>query len=152
MSTRRIWDGTSPLNVTLDIKFVAVHANRIREEVIEPCTRLQQIAVPNVIPVIGVAQPPGPGIAYGGDRIDIYIGKFLKFSQVIVSAVNVAYDNKFDSSGNPLSASCTLEFSTYEMINKTELEKITSVENLTSNFPQGNIQSLKENQDTAAKL
>ena len=151
-TTRRVWEATSPMEVMLDMKFVAVNSGNIRNEVVQACTRLQQLAAPTRT-LAGFISPPGPNAAgIGGDNINIYVGKFLKFLNVVVTNVSVTYDNKFDKEGNPISASCQFTFQTFEMINKGELENITSIENLTQNFPSGVVQSLSTNQSTADSI
>lgn len=66
-SSRRIWKGTSPVQISMELKFEAIQ--NARREVIEPCIRLMQMTLPKVgydvqhgqfefsIPVL---IPPGP--------------------------------------------------------------------------------------------
>jgi hypothetical protein len=153
-ATRRVWTGTSPISLRVNLVFNAVNNEYI--EVVRPCMRLQQMALPfmtgvssnPVSSVIPLMNPPGPSpfnqsddqtiIAQGanaiagareifvgqGDRIDISIGKFLTFSNVVLKDVGVEYSAKMSQSGFPISSKATMIFETYEMITREDLENI----------------------------
>lgn len=148
-ATRRIWTGTSPIRMKVELVFNAV-ANEY-SEVVRPCLRLQQMALPyipsgrtglqNAIPLMN---PPGPSpfaeteaarqsifnatvagsevFIGSGDKITIRIGKFLEFVNVVVRDVQVSYSNKMTQGGFPVSSKATITFETYEMMDVDSLE------------------------------
>lgn len=82
--------------------------------------------------VIGqILLPPGPspfwhkedenGKVIFGDRITIKIGNFLSFNNVIISKADVALDSKIHRSGNPISATASITFETYEVLTKDDV-------------------------------
>lgn len=166
-TSRRVWMGSSPMLLSLNLKFQAVENSF--NEVTEPCRLLQSIALPSEpgaavdweglkkdiktegiieaaskLPALG---PPGPspftlegilntaashneltpsGIKEGlkgGDYIEVELGRFLTFRNVIVKEVSVAHHVKPDPQGDPTSASVNLIFETYEMMTTESLKK-----------------------------
>ena len=149
-STRRIWKGTSPLVITLTLKFEAVIS--AYREVLQPCLRLQQLALPSVPkesknPLI---KPPGPNpfqfgdankfdwagavgkekveaagehFKQAGDNITIKIGKLMQFQNVIMKDCQITFLNKYTDGGNPISAKADLVFETYEILTKEAIEE-----------------------------
>lgn len=134
--TRRIWDGTSPLRFTLNLKFVA-ELDPIRE-VLLPCRELQRMCLPFVGDKrLGeyFLSPPGPlafdwaqflgtdSLPGGGEEIDVRIGKLLWIRKCVVQEAIISYAKKFDKAGNPLEATATMKFETYEIQTKESLDK-----------------------------
>lgn len=150
-TTRRIWKGTSPIDITLQLYFNSV--NDTYKNVIEPIMRLLQMAAPStggtLSKYLPLLTPPGPspyavdtdtgalnqGLdALGGagqsvkewlkdgDNIEVSIGSYLKFEKVIVKDVAPVFDTKHDVSGWPISASATVTFQTYEIQTKDSIE------------------------------
>lgn len=52
----------------------------------------------------------------GGDKIMVELGRFVTFYNVIVREVSASVPIKFDQHGNPVSATVSLVFETYEMM------------------------------------
>lgn len=133
-TSRRMWRGTTPVALTIVLKFEAVYD--AYREVVEPCLRLQQMVLPSA-PIDAsdrtLLSPPGPSpfkIALGkgkewsveGDEISISIGNLLKFESVIVKEATVEYGSRLTVAGHPISASANLTFETYEILTKEKLE------------------------------
>jgi len=145
-TSRRVWTGSSPMVISLQLRFEAVFdpinevVNPIRilaamalpkETILQ---RKGKVAGSiNELPFLG---PPGPspflteGVLgksgnkvsgfldslQGGDNIQIELGRFLTFYDVIVKSVSPTIPIKFDPSGNPISATVNMVFETYEMM------------------------------------
>jgi hypothetical protein len=152
--TRRMWVGTTPLNFQVTLKFNAVKDEW--SEVVRPCMRLQQMAMPSlpgktgsIYDLIPLIQPPGPSpfnlgefinptqggstslpdptlvnnvFTGAGDRIIIEIGKFIRFDNVILTKVDVAYSPRLTKMGFPINSIATISFETYEMMTLEDLE------------------------------
>jgi hypothetical protein len=167
-TSRRIWTGTSPMVLSLKMRFEAVEnaANEVRE----PVRILQSIALPSEPWASGqkmsesnkdqsildsvrgythlpMLSPPGPtpftltGIINrrdpshdlgdttslieglkGGDKIMIELGRFLTFYNVIVRNVSAIVPIKFDTNGDPISATVNVVFETYEIMTAESLQ------------------------------
>lgn len=148
-ATRRIWQGTTPMALTLPLKFEAEEDARM--EVLMPCKELQRMVLPQQYStqkeqttlgerVYGAFTllPPGPnpfsfdwasseserGKWRGvGDIITIHIGDFLRFKTVIVREVTVDFANKFTKFGLPISATVSVQFETFEILTKDALDR-----------------------------
>lgn len=57
----------------------------------------------------------------GGDKIMIELGNFVTFYNVIITEVNNHVPIKFDPNGNPISATISVNFETYEMMTTQDL-------------------------------
>lgn len=176
-SSRRMWMGSTPLSLSLTMRFEAVSDAAL--EVTEACKILQKITSPSdpsngagtgVLEiaeafknsdVIGLGRalsntpvliPPGPtpftldgvlnlrssgnlggGVGInttkerlsGGDIIIIEIGKFLTFYNVVINGdVKVTIPPMMTNGGDPISATVSIQFETYEMITTEELDKM----------------------------
>jgi hypothetical protein len=138
--SRRMWAGTTPLEFTLNMKFVAWKNPKV--EVLWPCMELQKLA----LPYTGdhrlhefLLIPPGPnpfaikwlnwagvvipGISRIGEDINISIGKYLKIKQCVVKNINVSYENKCNDEGIPMEATASVTFQTFEIQTKNSLEE-----------------------------
>jgi hypothetical protein len=142
--SRRIWNGSKPLEIRLPMKFVAV--NDAFQDVVSPVQRLLKMTLPRrgamilpdqisaantwlkpanlSIPQTQMLIPPGPdpftevglgGKQLTGDRIDIYFGKIACFRNVIISDVAATFDSRIDVNGKPIAADVDISFQTYEM-------------------------------------
>lgn len=153
--TRRIWKGTSPVEISLTLQFRALTS--AYTDVVQPVKSLMQMALPSSADPITIGRfklpflsPPGPDPYSGeavnqqalasvsdsdrqtiqsivretkaGDLISIHIGTFLQFHSVIVREVNPVFDQMMDEHGNPLSASVTMVFETYEILTKEQVD------------------------------
>jgi len=142
--SRRLWQGTSPITINLNLKFEA-EDDEI-EEVVKPTLALQQLVLPGrgvlfeggnwlsklVVKGFGTGDklykmyPPGPSPFNLGGReiITIKIGNFLTFESVVVKEAAVRYAPKFTTRGKPISSSIDLQFETYQIVTKDELYSI----------------------------
>ena len=134
LGSRRIWRGTTPLRMTIPLRFEAV--TDAVNEVVEPTLQLQRLALPSTgvdseamkdgirIPLL---EPPGPspfkagGFRADGEEITISIGKLWFFPTIIVKEVVVEYPTKYTEAGHPISAKVDMTFETYEMLTKEAL-------------------------------
>jgi len=149
-TSRRVWMGTEPISISMKLRFEA--DEDAYDEVVVPCLSLKKLCLPTQgpevkIPVVGKAAsvistnvlwPPGPnplirgGVAgwAGGENIEIQVGlgpkPFLYFESVIVKRVNVTYANRFTPEGYPVSASVDIQFQTYAVLTKDELDNVFS--------------------------
>lgn len=134
-STRRIWTGSDPLSLNLNLRFYAV--NNTYNEVISPCIRLQRMALPSYgTGHLSLLTPPGPSpynwkadgsfstINTTGDYIQIYIGGYLLFDPVIVKRVTCEFDNKYDTNGYPMGANVQVEFQTFQVMTKSDISNV----------------------------
>lgn len=147
LQSRRIWKGTSPININLVLKFQSI--TNTLENVIYPIYTLLALASPEesdgVVPWL---QPPGPGpfdtdvptnpymasvvagakeVAKGltsGEKISLNIGTRLRFPSVIIKEVTPTFEGKIDSSGWFTEASVSINFETYEIITKNKLNQV----------------------------
>lgn len=138
IATRRKWRGSSPINLTLKLKFEAI--NDVKKEVLTPCLELQRLVLPSGGTTTGekiMLTPPGPNPfyvdalknKYGGKRfnqgenvsMDIG-GGFIKFDQVIIQSVRVVYESRMAAEG-PIGAEAVVEFQTYEMLTRERLDE-----------------------------
>ena len=142
MATRRKWRGSSPISLTMKLKFEAFE--NVKNEVIAPCAKLQSLVLPSGGYDIGLGEgekfalnPPGPNPFYlekykdvgpggtapfkEGQVTSVTIGNFLTFSSVIVSSVDVVFESRMGTDG-PIGAEVTVVFQTYEMLTKDRLD------------------------------
>ena len=144
-SSRRIWKGSSPMVMSIPIRFEAI--NDAEKEVVMACKKLQQLAAPrkgfsfskgSVLDAFLVPPGPSPFSAeqilskIGGENIEghvstgelttIEIGSFLIFEKVVVREVTVVFDNRMSVTGHPIGATATIVFETYEMLTKNDLD------------------------------
>jgi len=150
-STRRIWKGTSPLEISLTFKFESI--DNTYRNVVLPCEALMMMASPYSIPgPLPFLAPPGPspfkvtGLANAvasnpltrgaagaarfieehigeGDNIIINLGDFLEFSSVIIKDVQPVFSARMDTNGLPISATCTIVFESYEIMTRSAIQK-----------------------------
>lgn len=127
-SSRRRWAGSSPIGITMKLKFEA--ENNAKNEVTDVCSRLQGLALPsggqNLLGGKVFLTPPGPnpwGATLTGERVSIDIGnKWLYFDNVIVESVDTEFENRM-SAGGPVGALVTIKLSTYELVTKADITK-----------------------------
>jgi hypothetical protein len=168
-SMRRKWKGSTPMEMTLALKFQAINSAKI--DVVAPCQELQALALPSEGPAttelssarsfwqaLPFLSPPGPSpfstedilninknlvlkakkeailnTGRGGDLLFITLGNFVTFENVIVKKVIVEYDPRFDSEGQPVSATVNIVFDTYEMMTTESLDRAYTAPVLQSN-------------------
>jgi len=137
MTTRRKWRGSSPITLTMKLKFEAFED--VEKEVIAPCEQLQSLVLPSAGLKAGGEQffviPPGPNPFYipqnfiknskmpvfsKGQEIRIDIGNFITFKSIVVSSVEVSFESRMAEEG-PVGAEALVTFQTYEMLTKERL-------------------------------
>ena len=128
--SRRIWAGTSPIEIMLPLKFFAVNSSIY--DVLQPVVYLFRSALPTKKETLNwqipgltdvkfdLLEAPGPSpfaevLARRRGKIDIYFGTFARFQNVIISEVSTTFDHKKDRNGFPVSAVVKVVFQTYEM-------------------------------------
>jgi hypothetical protein len=143
-TSRRVWMGTEPLKISMKLRFEA--DENAYNEVIVPCLGLKKLCLPTQGPKIPVVSaitsnvlfPPGPNPLVrggifgwaGGENIEIQVGlgprPFLYFDSVIMKRVNVTYANRFTEKGYPVSATADIQFETYAVLTKEDLDDVFS--------------------------
>ena len=142
-SSRRIWVGSTPLTLNVELSFYAVRD--AYTEVLEPCCRLMRMALPSYslgrssgfnVPLLS---PPGPDpfsfnlqtnqpgqVAPGSDIIQITVAGMFIFSNVIIKSATPEFGDKYDSQGHPMSAKINLEFQTYQIATKGDISAMVT--------------------------
>jgi len=138
-----IWSGSSPITLTLPLEFIA--ETNARQDVVTPIRQLMSLALPSLESDGIRFIPPGPtaydlqgtvkglsGIDIGsgkqrGDRIDIVVGKFLRFENVVIVSVNSDYTLKMSVDGAPMKATAEITFRTFTTLDKEEFSRIFQV-------------------------
>lgn len=121
--TAQIWQGTQPIEMSLELEFVA--DSDPTSQVSEPIQKLLQMTMPSkgFGPVLA---PPGPKYVSSIDwkafepakrgaekQISIDIGRFLFFDNVVIESVNTTFHSMMHKSGVPLRATCSISFKTF---------------------------------------
>ena len=134
--TSQAWAGSSPVEFSLPIDFVAV--SDANKEVVTPIKNLMSLALPGTHQDRGglLLDPPGPIFAetipidefrsissFRGDKITLKIGKFIMFTNVIISSVSANWMGKLSPEGEPMQAQAEVTIRTYTMLTKEELER-----------------------------
>ena len=121
------WDGTSPITMNLPLEFRAKKDSW--KEVVEPCSKLQKLALPygsSGTSKISVLRPPGPNPfnESKGDRISIRMGRFLQFTNVVLTHVEVMYSSIISRDGHPMKAVANVTFQTSRIITREAFDRI----------------------------
>ncbi|MHA2023181.1 MAG: hypothetical protein ACTSWQ_05930 [Candidatus Thorarchaeota archaeon] len=150
-ASRRIWLGTTPLSITLPLKFEATQDANV--EVVSACRALQKLVLPSQSGGINATTydkltsiPPGPspysikqlnmylsksesptiqkGEHWGGrgDVISVRLGKMVYLKPVIISKVNVSFSPQLTIEGFPIGATAEVSIQTYEVLTKEALD------------------------------
>ena len=132
LSTRRKWAGSSPISLSLKLKFEAF--KDAYKEVMLPCIALQSLMLPRggLFNTVGLI-PPGPSPfdfslkgeqeSERGENIRIAFGTYLTFKSVIIKDVKVTMDNRMSATG-PIGADVDMTIETYQMLTREDLFKI----------------------------
>ena len=132
----QIWQGTSPITLTIPLRFFALSSASAEEDVTNPIRNLMKLALPDRNG--NFLKPPGPLptatkeniLSTGanpdkvGEIITVSIGRFLYFSPVIVTSVNSNIPLKFTEDSVPLTASVDLTFNTFRIATKSDLDNM----------------------------
>ena len=146
-TSRRVWQGTSPITISMTLKFEAYEDPQ--REVVRPCMRIQQMALPSEgektsgpFGFLPTLKPPGPSpfkidqfknlskedtsaiekYLSDGDDISISIGSIVTFRPVIIKDAEVVFGTRLTSNGDPISATLNIVFETYEILTKEMLK------------------------------
>ena len=125
--TRRVWTGTTPLQFSLNLKFIA--ENDAEREVLLPCQELQRMCLPyrgEKVKGDWFLSPPGPSMIQWwapehsgrGEIITITIGSLLQIQKCVVHDVKVTYPPAFIAGGLPKWAAVNITFETFEIQTK----------------------------------
>lgn len=149
VNSRRMWKGTSPLNIQIDLRFEAFEDPLL--EVVAPTVRLMGLTLP-MRSAISIGKmdfflvPPGPApfpnavmekamnIASGkagvaelakssGEETTIRIGGTMQFERVVLEGANVTWDQRCDANGRPLGSNVSLTFTTWEILTREALNE-----------------------------
>lgn len=150
ISSRRMWMGTSPLKLSLELHFIAI--NDAKKEVDDPINKLQRLILPSysgekALKLVPLLTPPGPSptSSTDGEQISITIGNVLTLEPVIISEVTVRRDNKTDANGFPISAIANIEIESYEILTKEKFSLLTGLAyNTPTALVEGNNKATKE--------
>lgn len=136
--TLAVWSGSTPIEMTIQLEFIAEEPGESIGKVINPIRSLCKLALPRfvgggsftipftnkTIPVT-LFQAPGPKpLENGGDLITVEIGTFLRFRHVVITQVTPQFHPVLDRSGLPLRAGVTIGFKTHKTPVKSDLETI----------------------------
>lgn len=128
VTSRRIWLGTDPLAMTLNLRFEEEYSSQT--EVMEACEALHCMCLPGVDSgKLGLLIPPGPSpfmndltnIGNNGELIAVYVGNVLQFTNVIIKDVSVSFQVRMGTDGYFKAAKVSIQFETYEIITKNNL-------------------------------
>lgn len=134
----QVWKGTTPIQITMPFRFFAESQETADADIINPMMNLMKLAVPDLKHNATFLDPPGPiipsvknalvnvsgGKINKGDQISIEIGRFLRFPNVIISAVNVTIPLKMTADHVPLTSTVEVTFRTFNIVTKPDLEVI----------------------------
>lgn len=134
----QVWKGTTPIQITMPFRFFAESQETADEDIINPMMNLMKLAVPDLKHNATFLDPPGPiiprvknilakgsdGKINKGDLISIEIGQFLRFPNVIISAVNVTIPLKLTADHVPLTSTVEVTFRTFNIVTKPDLDFI----------------------------
>lgn len=149
--TAQIWEGTQPIEITLELEFVAESDPLI--EVLLPIQRLLEMTMPSRGLGGYLLEPPGPvykdlinwaafdkarnalgidGIASGGGaaakQIAVQIGNFILFDNVVIEQVNSTFHSLMHESGIPMRATVSVTFKTFFIQLKEDVKDIFLME------------------------
>lgn len=132
--TAQIWEGSNPIEMTLEIEFVA--ESDPRSEVLQPIQSLLEMALPSKSKGFLLA-PPGPkysdiidweamaggtkGEGAAANQISLHVGKFLTFDNIVIENVNVTFHSMMHSSGIPMRATVAVTFKTFFVLLKEDM-------------------------------
>lgn len=150
MNSRQIWTGTTPVHMTLTLKFNAINDGQTYREVVQPCEILMKLAAPSRISPFGTQTmflaPPGPspfqmswmrglvskvnGLAgalnsfrNAGSETMIQFGNFLAFRSVIIKEAtpSLAMTQQTEKF-LPISSKIRIEFDTYQILTTEDID------------------------------
>lgn len=133
LTYRRMWLGTSPVSIPIELRFESEHGDPYNEVVL-PVQTLQSMCLP-ASSKVGLLVPPGPSpfTLFGKqspvgevDVISFYVGNFLAFKNVIVESVGITFDGRYSDTypSYPMSSKVRVTFSTFEILTKNVIPDV----------------------------
>jgi len=124
---RKYWTGTTPLKFRLGFQFVSFLD--AKEEVFKPMKSLLSLLYPRITStgdagLLSTYIIPGANIFYNvprntsgdkGDRVEIYLGNFLRFKGCYISDINLVVENSFSTDGFPHCVKANMIFETMDV-------------------------------------
>ena len=125
---RKLWNGTKPLSFQVPLRFVSF--KDAKAEVYDPMMGLLSLIYPRSdfknkqSDMFQKYFIPGPSIFYSaksgndsnvGDRIEIYLGKFLRFKGCYINSIQCNVENSFSLEGWPHNVGVTVSFETMDV-------------------------------------
>jgi len=107
-----------------------------KKEVVDPIKNLMKLALPGTTGVGGRGEfldPPGPTVfdqfktgstSFNGEKITITVGKFLRFSKIVVVSVQPTFTLRLDSRGFPMRGRADVTFRTFTVLSKGDLNRM----------------------------
>lgn len=121
-TTAQIWQGTSPIEFELKMAFYAetdLQFHHTIKTLAKCCAPLELAG--------GFLKAPSTAWNKSGnasDSLNVYIGKFLKFRDVVMHSVTPVYSPLIHESGKPVHAEVDIRFSTFFVATKQLIEEI----------------------------
>jgi hypothetical protein len=123
--TAQIWEGTQPIEITLELEFVAEY--NPQNEVLKPIKDLLTMTMPSRGGSGFLLDPPGPKYvdivdweafeaakgSQASKQISVKIGNFLLFDNVVIESVNSTFYSMMHETGIPLRATVAVTFKTF---------------------------------------
>ena len=151
--TSQFWAGGAPISISLPLIFVA--KSNSDTEILRKIKQLMQMALPTKDGVFLRSPGPsldiqgsnvgekaatlGNAVLQGTDalgallssvvvknKVQIRIGRFLWFDNVVLKNVQQTYDSRFDDAGKPLKAQVTVTFETAMTLTVQDMDKVFS--------------------------
>ena len=136
----QIWEGSSPVTLTIPIDFVAREDGKALEQVVTPVKQLMALALPDEFGEDAGTRlvPPGPNfvgtylnkegkeeqVTVAGTDITVRLGNFVSFKKVIVTNVSATFSGKMLRDGYPAEAKAEMSFVTYTVMTKAGLDDV----------------------------
>lgn len=139
VATMQVWQGTTPIEIRLDLEFVAEYNAEV--EIVDNIKKLSKMVLPKRgssedsspggIPLpSALLRAPGPRVdikdipfnltdinfSPDSDVITVDIGEFLRFRGVIMRSLAIEFDGSMLRTGHPIKARCQVEFSTFFVV------------------------------------
>ena len=96
--TRQIWQGTTPLEISLTLLFDAKYS--AQKDVYEPIMALVGMALPEE--VNNILLPPGPSRLTKRNAITVIIGRYFRMEDGLMTSVQPTFDTRLASDGYPI--------------------------------------------------
>ena len=138
LNTTQVWQGNQPLNITLNLTFVAL-SNAVTE-VMKPLSFLEQFASADLksgsplsdsaVGTLGnmvkagadfLSDPKGAAFGRIPGTVSVCIGRKIIIPNCVIHSVSTPLDKERDADGNLLRAEVSLTLTTKAMLNRTDI-------------------------------